>query len=136
MSTYDEMLTLQKTSTVAAPEPPKTVELPLSESLQPTRPQQPIQAPRKAQVKREPQRQPARASERRFERELEREPQDLIIVDKRRTTTRGSFEVYQDQLHVLRQVSLTAKLTGEDLSISEMVREALDEYIHRKALHA
>ena len=132
MSTYDEMLTLQKTSTVAAAEPPKTVELPLSESLQPTAPQQPMQAPRKAQAKREPQRQPARTSE----RQLEREPQDLIIMDKRRTTTRGSFEVYQDQLHVLRQVSLTAKLTGEDLSISEMVREALDEYIHRKALHA
>ena len=27
MSTYDEMLTLQKTSTVTAPEPPKTVEV-------------------------------------------------------------------------------------------------------------
>jgi hypothetical protein len=52
----------------------------------------------------------------------------------RRNIARESFDVYQDQHEVLRQVSLTAKLGGEQLSISEMVREALDEYIHRKAL--
>jgi hypothetical protein len=52
----------------------------------------------------------------------------------RRNLARESFDVYQDQHELLRQVSLTAKLGGEQLSISEMVREALDEYIHRKAL--
>lgn len=120
MSTYDEMLTLQKTSTVTAPEPPKTIEV-ATEALMPaTAPEQPVKAPKKAQTK----------------HEARPQLQDVVVVDKRRTTTRGSFEVYQDQLHVLRQVSLTAKLIGDDLSISEMVREALDEYIHRKDLHS
>lgn len=58
----------------------------------------------------------------------------MTTADRRRKTTRGSFEVYQDQHDILRQVSLQAKLIGDELSISEMVREALDEYIHRKDL--
>ena len=128
MSTYDEMLTLQKTSTVAAPEPPKTVEVAVDALMPPTTSKQPAKTPRRAQARRE--------AKREVPREARPQLQDAMVVDKRRTTTRGSFEVYQDQLHVLRQVSLTAKLTGDDLSISEMVREALDEYIHRKDLHS
>jgi hypothetical protein len=53
---------------------------------------------------------------------------------RQRIIARASFEVYQDQVHVLRQVSLTAKLAGEKLSISEMVREALDSYLTNKNL--
>ena len=48
--------------------------------------------------------------------------------------TRNSFEIYQDQIEVLRQVSLSAKLGGDKLSISEMVREALDDYLTDKNL--
>ncbi len=52
----------------------------------------------------------------------------------RRTTVRYAFEFYQDQIEVLRHVSLEAKLLGDNLSMSEMVREALDEYITHKNL--
>ncbi len=52
----------------------------------------------------------------------------------RRTTVRYAFEFYQDQIEVLRHVSLEAKLLGDDLSMSEMVREALDDYITHKNL--
>jgi hypothetical protein len=53
---------------------------------------------------------------------------------RQRIISRASFEVYQDQVHILRQVSLTAKLAGDKLSISEMVREALDSYLTDKNL--
>ena len=116
MGTYDDLLTLQNTPAVAAPEPPKAVEMLVEIPVQPK--------PQKTAVKAatKPQREPKPVT-----------APDLPVF-KKRNITRGSFEVYQDQLHVLRQVSLTAKLTGEDLSISEMVREALDEYIHAKDL--
>ena len=57
-----------------------------------------------------------------------------IQPSRHRIISRSSFEIYQDQLHVLRQVSLQAKLAGEKLSISEMVREALDSYLTDKNL--
>ena len=116
MGTYDDLLTLQNTPAVASPEPSKTVETP-AEILEQPKPQKPA-------VKAAP------------KPPMESKPVAVLAVPmfKKRNITRGSFEVYQDQLHVLRQVSLTAKLTGEDLSISEMVREALDEYIHAKDL--
>jgi len=50
----------------------------------------------------------------------------------RRTILRHSFEVYNDQIELLRRVSLEAKLAGDELSMSEMVREALDAYLTRK----
>ena len=116
MGTYDDLLTLQNTPTVAAPEPPKAVEMPAEILVQPKPKKTAVKAATKPQGVSKPMVTPE------------------LPVFKKRNITRGSFEVYQDQLHVLRQVSLTAKLTGEDLSISEMVREALDEYIHAKDL--
>ncbi len=49
-------------------------------------------------------------------------------VPVRRTIARCSFEIFQDQMDWLRQVSLTDKLAGGKGSMSEMVREALDRY--------
>lgn len=128
MGTYDDLLTLQKTSTVVAPEPPKTAESVAPLFIPPRPKKDPVKAPTKPRVKSTVPLEP--------DDDLEDQPPTRLptTVFKKRNITRGSFEIYQDQLHVLRQVSLTAKLTGDDLSISEMVREALDEYIHRKDL--
>ena len=117
MGIYDDMLTLQKMPAVAAPEPSKSVETVAETQVQPKPKNPTVKAATKPQIERKP------------------TPAPEPPVFKKRNITRGSFEVYQDQLHVLRQVSLSAKLIGDDLSISEMVREALDEYIHRKDLH-
>jgi hypothetical protein len=118
MGTYDDLLTLQRTPTVASAEPPKKAETLSDTQTLPPAPKQPVKTTRKVQES----------------HRSEPQPMMQATTNKRRITTRGSFEVYEDQLNVLRQVSLTARLTGEDLSISEMVREALDEYIHRKNL--
>jgi hypothetical protein len=50
----------------------------------------------------------------------------------RRVLTRYAFEFYQDQVEQLRRISLEGKMQGEKLSMSEMVREALDEYLAKK----
>jgi hypothetical protein len=47
----------------------------------------------------------------------------------RRVITRYAFEFFQDQIERLRQRSLEQKLEGEDGSMSEMVRDALDSYL-------
>jgi len=47
----------------------------------------------------------------------------------RRVITRYAFEFFQDQIERLRHRSLEQKLQGEDGSMSEMVRDALDMYL-------
>jgi hypothetical protein len=118
MGLYDQLDNLDKTPKLAASEPATTVEKPVTAPTQPKSKNTPLKAATSPQ--RESKLSPNLA-----------EPH----VVKKRIINRASFEVFQDQYHVLRQVSLEAKLTGDDLSISEMVREALDDYIHRNALH-
>lgn len=48
---------------------------------------------------------------------------------ERRKISRASFEVYDDQVNRLRRKSLEEKLNGGTLSMSEMVREAIDRYL-------
>lgn len=48
---------------------------------------------------------------------------------ERRKISRASFEVYDDQVNKLRRKSLEEKLNGGTLSMSEMVREAIDRYL-------
>ncbi len=48
-----------------------------------------------------------------------------------RKKTRWPFEIYQDQLDNFQQLSLDAKLRGERGSMSEMLREALDDYLRK-----
>ena len=50
----------------------------------------------------------------------------------RRVITRYAFEFFQDQVAQLRAISLQAKLQGEDGSMSEMVRQALDAYLAQR----
>ena len=50
----------------------------------------------------------------------------------RRQLTRYAFEFYQDQVEELRRLSLEEKLQGGKGSMSEMVREAIDDYLAQK----
>ena len=54
-------------------------------------------------------------------------------VPARRIIRRVAFEFYQDQLETLRRYSLDEKARGDKGSMSEMVREALDAYIAKRA---
>jgi hypothetical protein len=51
---------------------------------------------------------------------------------KREIKTRHPFDIYQDQLDLLRKLSLRDKMKGEIGSMSAMVREALDNYLKGK----
>jgi len=55
---------------------------------------------------------------------------------RKRVTLRYAFEFYRDQIEIFRRLSLQTKLEGDDLSMSEMAREAFDDYITRKGLRA
>jgi len=48
-----------------------------------------------------------------------------------RKKSRWPFEIFQDQIDELQQLSLEAKSRGERGSMSEMVREALDDYLRK-----
>lgn len=50
----------------------------------------------------------------------------------RRQLTRYAFEFYQDQVEELRSLSLEEKIQGGKGSMSEMVREAIDDYLRKK----
>jgi hypothetical protein len=55
-----------------------------------------------------------------------------VRASVRRQLTRYAFEFYQDQVEELRQISLKEKMQGGKGSMSEMVREAIDEYLVKK----
>lgn len=50
----------------------------------------------------------------------------------KRRTKRYSFEFYDDQIDRLKELKVKAEGDGESLSLSEMVRAALDEYLNDK----
>ncbi|MGQ0718245.1 MAG: hypothetical protein ACT4NP_13240 [Pseudonocardiales bacterium] len=43
-----------------------------------------------------------------------------------------TFNIYQDQIDYLTKVSLEQRLAGRDVSMNDMVREAIDLYITQK----
>ena len=51
----------------------------------------------------------------------------------KRIITRNSFEIYEDQMGSLRRLSYVEKMDGKLGSMSGMVREALDEYLQKRA---
>lgn len=122
MGTYDQLSKINKTPPVAAPEPVKTVEVVSSQPMEVSQPAPTVTKP---------------TAPRRETKRTEANPK--LMLDRQpfrqRIITRASFEVYQDQIQVLREVSLNAKLGGQQLSISEMVREALDNYLTDKNLN-
>jgi hypothetical protein len=50
----------------------------------------------------------------------------------KRITTRESFDIYEDQMASLREISYLEKREGKLGSMSAMVREALDTYLAKR----
>lgn len=50
----------------------------------------------------------------------------------KRIITRNSFETYEDQMDSLRKLSLEEKMEGKLGSMSQMVREAIDDYLKKR----
>ena len=119
MGVFEQLADLDKTKPVASPVPPET---PVPAPDAPSQPDDRLSVAGS----------PTRSSRRRPKTDW-RVPLDSARQNQR-IISRASFEIYQDQLQVLRQVSLSAKLAGDNLSISEMVREALDSYLTDKNL--
>ncbi len=53
----------------------------------------------------------------------------------KRLIIRHPFELYQDQVEALRQLSVEERKEGGTGSMSRMVREAIDEYLKQKREH-
>jgi hypothetical protein len=50
-------------------------------------------------------------------------------TSKRKIKSRHAFDIYEDQVETLQQLSLEDRMSGGAGSMSAMVREALDDYI-------
>jgi hypothetical protein len=50
----------------------------------------------------------------------------------KRIITRNSFETYEDQMDSLRKLSFQEKMDGQLGSMSQMVREAIDDYLKKR----
>ena len=71
-------------------------------------------------------------TERNSVRKSERlEPSSSSLPYKRRTK-RYSFEFYDDQILAIKRLVYEANLSGENISQSDIVRTALDEYLKAK----
>lgn len=69
-------------------------------------------------------------TERFSERKSERfEPESFSFPSKRRTK-RHSFEFYDDQILAIKRLVYEATISGENISQSDIVRAALDEYLN------
>ena len=51
----------------------------------------------------------------------------------KRIITRNSFEIYEDQMEALRKLSFQEKMEGKLSSMSQMMREAIDDYLKKRA---
>jgi hypothetical protein len=54
-----------------------------------------------------------------------------VRPNSKRIITRNSFEIYEDQMDSLRRLSYQEKMDGKLGSMSNMVREAIDDYLQR-----
>ncbi|MCB9437319.1 MAG: hypothetical protein H6673_10065 [Anaerolineales bacterium] len=73
---------------------------------------------------------PARKSEPtevRTENRSEKRP----VLPTRRLARRYSFEFYDDQIQTLKRLKFEAESQGQRLTLSDLVREALDQYLQR-----
>jgi hypothetical protein len=51
----------------------------------------------------------------------------------KRATKRYSFEFYDDQIIRIKQIKINIEMAGERISMSEIVRQALDEYFEQRS---
>jgi hypothetical protein len=54
-----------------------------------------------------------------------------VLLPTKRLTKRYSFEFYEDQLASLKSIKIETELSGENISLSAIVRRAIDEYLER-----
>lgn len=73
-----------------------------------------------------------RFSERKSERTEKRTVFRTGDLPLKRPTKRYSFEFYEDQISKLKQLKVEAEMSGENLSLSEMARQAFDDYLEDK----
>ena len=71
-------------------------------------------------------------TERKTVRKSDRSEKRTVMLPVRRSTKRYSFEFYEDQIARLRKIKTEAGLRGENIFLSEIVRQALDAYFHQQ----
>src|SRR5579859_3290714 len=77
---------------------------------------------------------PIRANERNSERTVFRSENRTVSLPFKRKTKRYSFEFYEDQLIRLKKLKIRADMAGESLTQSDIVRQAMDDYLKDKDL--
>lgn len=70
-----------------------------------------------------------RKSVRKYERTEVRTENRTASLPIKRSTKRYSFEFYADQITTLKQLKRQAEDRGENLTLSDIAREALDDYL-------
>jgi hypothetical protein len=63
--------------------------------------------------------------------EIRSELRSVKLPIKRRTK-RYSFEFYDDQIQQIRLIKIQTEMNGETIAMSEIVRQALDQYLNKK----
>ena len=71
-------------------------------------------------------------SERFSERKTERTEKRTLPLPEKRRTTRYSFEFYDDQIMKIKRLKFEAEQTGQKITLSDIARQALDEYLKDK----
>ena len=72
------------------------------------------------------------------EKQSERDISELVNArspvrpNGKRIITRNSFEIYEDQMASLRKLSLQEKMDGKIGSMSQMVRDAIDDFLNKR----
>ena len=96
---------------------------------------QPVEEPTKAQTGiQETGRDTERTDDRPVGRTAERSGGRSVGRSIKRIRVRRGFEFYQDQLQKLKELQLNAALRGDELSMSDIVRRALDAYLEKVKL--
>jgi hypothetical protein len=72
-----------------------------------------------------------RANDRSEERTEFRTDNRSVILPTKRLTKRYSFEFFEDQLASLKRIKIETELSGKNISLSAIVRRAIDEYLER-----
>ena len=75
---------------------------------------------------------PSTETERFSERKTERPELRSSTLPYKRRTKRYSFEFYDDQILAIKRLVYEANLSGENISQSDIVRTAVDEYLQKE----
>lgn len=73
-----------------------------------------------------------RISERKTVRNSERTENRTLSLPEKRRATRYSFEFYEDQIVKIKRLKYEAEQAGQKVSLSDIARQALDEYLADK----